>query len=145
MTSPDDIIAACRQLRAVAANANDCNLFVIALAARFEVTLRGNADAIMATITGAGWTQHGTDGKAAGEAAATGALVIGGMTSEALGGAHGHVVVVVNGPLNRDKYPTAFWGSLNPTIRPAGALPTTINFSFTEADRDKVIYASQVV
>jgi hypothetical protein len=145
MAQSDEIKGACRQLRAIAANADNCNQFVVMVAERFHVTLHGNADQIMATVTGADWTHHGTDGKAASEAAETGALVVGGMTSAALGDAHGHVVIVVAGPLNRDKYPTAYWGSQNAAIRPAGALGTTINFSFTVADRDKVIYASRSV
>jgi hypothetical protein len=39
-------------------------------------------------------------------------------------------VVVVDGPLDRDKYSTAYWGSLNLGICDAGAAGTTINFSF---------------
>ena len=145
MAQSDEIIGACRQLRAITANADNCNLFAVAVAQRFDVALRGTADQIMETVTGADWTQHGTDGKVASQAAQAGALVVGGMTSQALGDAHGHVVIVVAGPLNRDKYPTAYWGSQNAAIRPAGALGTTINFSFSVADRDKVIYASRSV
>jgi hypothetical protein len=145
MAQSEDIIRVCREIRAVSANANDCNKFVTAVAGGFNVTLLGTADEIMAEITGQGWTQHGKSGAAAAAAADAGELVIGGMTSEALGDAHGHVVVVVKGELNRGKYPVAYWGSLNPRIRPDGALGKTINFSFTEDDRDNVIYASRIV
>ena len=89
------------------------------------------------------WDQFGNDGVAAGAAAAGGDLVVGGMTSAALSGTHGHVVVVVKGPLNRGKYPTAYWGSENPSIREDGGRGTTINFSFSATDRDKVVYASR--
>ena len=52
--------------------------------------------------------------------------------------AHGHVVVVVPGPLNRGRYPTAWWGSL--AGRPDK--DKTINWAWSEADRDKVVYAA---
>jgi len=107
--------------------------------------MTGNADQIMTQISGSDWTQHGDDGIAAATAAAAGELVVAGMTSQALGSDHGHVVIVVAGPLNRGLYPTAYWGSLNPRIRPDGALGKTINFSFSEDDRDNVVYASRVV
>jgi hypothetical protein len=84
-------------------------------------------------------------GKAAKEAAVHGALVVGGMTSQALGDAHGHVVIVVKGPLALGRYPTAYWGSENAAIRPDGALGKTINFSFSTADRDNVVYASRAI
>jgi hypothetical protein len=143
MVTPEDINACCREKRTVVANANDCNHFVKAVCGEFGITLVGSADPIIAQITGPGWTHHGTSGPRAAAAAAAGELVIGGMSSTALGDAHGHVVVVVDGPLDRDKYPTAYWGSLNPRIRDAGAAGTTINFSFSQADRDKVVYASR--
>lgn len=145
MARPEDIIEVCRNLRAVEANADDCNLFVKAVCAAFDVTLTGNADAIMGQIAGPGWTQHDNDGVAAAEAAKAGELVVAGMTSEALDSAHGHVVIVVDGPLNRGLYPTAYWGSVNPSIRPKGGLGATLNFSFSEADRDDVVYASRPV
>src|SRR5271163_3070995 len=103
MADPDEIITACKQLLTVPANARECNEFVIAVAARFGIILSGIADQIIGEITGGNWTQHGNDGKAASEAAGNGALVVGGMTSEALGDAHGHVLIVVKGPLAGDK------------------------------------------
>jgi formylmethanofuran dehydrogenase subunit C len=145
MAGADDIIEACKQARNATANVDHCNMFVLDVAARCGITLHGNADQILGQTSGAGWRRLGNDGVAAGAAAANGDLVVGGMTSEALGGAHGHVVIVVKGPLNRDKYPTAYWGSENPSIRQDGGLGKTINFSFTPDDRDKVLYASHPV
>ena len=55
----------------------------------------------------------------------------------------GHVVIVVKGPLARGKYPTAYWGSLNPAIRADGGVGTTINFAFNTKARDRVTYACQ--
>lgn len=146
MANPNEIVKACRELLGVVSNANNCNDFVIAVAARFGVALEGAADRIVARITSdAGWTQHGTNGNAASQAADRGALVVGGMASRELGDAHGHVVIVVAGVPNRDKYPVAYWGSMNQRIRPDGALGKTVNFSFSEVDRDRVVYASQMV
>jgi len=48
----------------------------------------------MREVTSPPWKQLGHDGVKAGAAAANGALVVGGVTSQALGDAHGHVVIV---------------------------------------------------
>jgi len=141
MPNADEIIEACRAARGVAANAANCNEFVIVVASKCGVTLRGNADQIMSEITSPPWEQLHHDGIAASTAAAKGALVVGGMTSQTLGDAHGHVLIVVKGPLAHGKYPTAYWGSQNPAIREDGGLGTTLNFSFNTQDRDRVIYA----
>lgn len=146
MAEPEKIIAACHKARQVLANVNDCHKFVEAVSADFAVTLTGTGDDIMAQIAGPGWTRHGMDGPSAAAAAAEeGELVIAGMTAAGLGDAHGHVVVVVDGELAHGKYPTAFWGSLNPSIRAAGGLGTTLNFAFSQTDRDRVVYASRPV
>jgi hypothetical protein len=145
MANPDDIISACKQLLTIPANSRECNEFVISVAAEFGVAFSGIADQILGEITGVNWTQHGKDGKSASEAAGDGALVLGGVTSEVLGEPHGHVLIVVKGPLADGKYPTAYWGSENPLIRPNGALGKTLNYSFLLKDRDNVIYASRGV
>jgi hypothetical protein len=145
MARPEEIIRVFREQRAIPENANDRHKFVEAVAAKFGVGLTGTAADVMEQIEGEDWTQHRTDGIAAAAGAAAGKLVIAGMTAESLGDAHGHVVVVVDGDLNRGKYPTVYWGSLNPRIRPDGGLGKTINWSFSEGDRDNVIYASRDV
>jgi hypothetical protein len=145
MANANNIINACKQARKVPANVDNCNLLVLDVAARCRVSLHGTADEILGQITGPGWKQLGNDGVAAGAAAAAGDLVIGGMTSQALGGEHGHIVIVVSGQLNRGKYPRAYWGSENPRIRDDGGLGKTINFSFNKEDRDKVVDASHPV
>ncbi|MFH1982729.1 MAG: hypothetical protein ABIL58_12875 [Pseudomonadota bacterium] len=141
----DQIIQACKELREIEENANYCNKFVSAVGNTFNVLLSGNADDIVNQIRGANWTQHKHDGQAAAFAAVNGKFVVAGMTSAELGSAHGHVVVVVKGPLAFDKYPTAYWGSENELIRPNGKMGTTINYSFSKDDRDKVTYASIAV
>jgi hypothetical protein len=52
--------------------------------------------------------------------------------------AHGHVVVIVDGPLAHDAYPSAYWGKLGGT----GAKDKTINWAWTAEDRDRVFYAA---
>jgi hypothetical protein len=51
---------------------------------------------------------------------------------------HGHVVVVVSGPLDpsHGKYPTAYWGRLGSV----GAKAQTINWAWRAGDRDRVGY-----
>lgn len=110
----------------------DCSGYVKAVAADLGVALSGQANDIVVALR-TSWTK--LDGGAAAAAAAErGRLVIGGLEDSP----HGHVVVVVKGPLNRGKYPTAYWGQLGGVGRKA----TTINWSWNTADRDKVEYFS---
>jgi hypothetical protein len=62
-------------------------------------------------------------------------LVLGGRKEAG----HGHVVIVVPGPLNRGKYPTAYWGSLDHPER--SGKYATINWAWAADDRDSVSYA----
>ena len=50
---------------------------------------------------------------------------------------HGHVVVVATGPLAHGRYPSAYWGRLGGD----GAKFETVNWAWTEHDRDRVTYA----
>ena len=52
--------------------------------------------------------------------------------------AHGHVVVVIAGPLAHGAYPTAYWGSLGGDPGRAD----TLNDAWTVADRDRISYAA---
>lgn len=126
-----------------------CNAFVIAVAADVGVTLTGIADQIVGQIQGADWTQLGHDGAAAAAAAADGKLVIGGLkaadTVPSPGKpqpTEGHVVVVIDGTLDHDLYPKAWWGSTDPDVREKGQGKLSINYAWNTASRDKVIYAS---
>jgi hypothetical protein len=104
------------------------------------VSLQGLADVIVETLRGGGtWTAL-ADGVAARQSAAAGKLVIGGLkgSEQAKPDAHGHVVVVVDGPLAHGAYPSAYWGSLGGTP----ARNQTVNFAWTTQDRDKVFYAN---
>jgi hypothetical protein len=115
----------------------DCSGFVKAVAQHLQINdLQGNANDItdylhtLPTST--------TDGVLAANWAANGFLVIAGLKGQdqASPDAHGHVVVVVTGPLAHDKYPTAYWGQLGGV----GKKATTLNWAWTQEDRDKVIY-----
>src|SRR5579864_3271239 len=122
------------------AHSDDCSGFVRAVAAQLGVTLDGLANKIVDTIrTDPQWTRL-TGGVAANQAAADGKLVIGGLkgSEQAHPDEHGHVVVVVEGPLNRGKYPSACWGKLGGV----GAKDQTVNWAWNQQDRDKVTYAA---
>jgi hypothetical protein len=121
----------------------DCSGFVRAVAEAVGVMLQGDANAIADTLRAGkdGWEKL-ADGCAA-AAAAQDRLVIGGLRGDhqATPDPHGHVVVVVEGPLNRGRYPTAWWGSLAGTP----AKNDTINYAWVERDRDTVVYAAHAL
>src|ERR1019366_3296124 len=85
--------------------------FVRAVAAKFGLTLKGNSNDILAYLRKSDW-QVLTDGPSAARAAAAGRLVIAGLEgSRQKGGSpadHGHVAIVVAGPLDKGKYPTIY-------------------------------------
>jgi len=121
------------------ANADNCSGFVKAVSTDFSVTLTGQADDIVDQIQTADWQQL-ADGVEAKAKADDGWLVVGGLK----GGenvppqSHGHVVIVVSGPLAHDLYPSGYWGKLGST----GKKNTTINWAWNTDSRDKVIYSA---
>ena len=119
------------------ANKSDCSGFVKDVASALGVSLSGQANDIVDQVTGPGWTKL-TGGKAAKQAADEGKFVISGLkgSDQQTPSAHGHVVVVVSGPLAKDQYPTAYWGTLGGT----GERAKTINWAWKAVDRDNVIY-----
>lgn len=119
---------------------SDCSGFVRAVAARLGAEVVGNADAITTALSaGAPWSTL-QDGPAAAAAARQGRIVVAGLrgADQVTPDANGHVVIVVDGKLNREKYPHAYWGKLNGV----GAKDQTINFAWKETDRDHVVYAA---
>ncbi len=108
----------------------DCSGFLKAVSAELHIPLDGQANAIIDALS-SGWTST-RDGAEAARLAAQGKFVIGGLKAMP----NGHVVVVVDGPLNRGKYPRAYWGRL----RSVGMRNETINWSWNVTDRDKVVY-----
>ena len=111
---------------------DNCSGFVKAVATELGFTLTGQANDIVDQLSVLPWTTV-TCGKQAKEQADLGYFVVGGLKATA----NGHVVVVVTGPLNREKYPTAYWGRLGGE----GKKATTINWAWNSSDRDKVTYA----
>jgi hypothetical protein len=135
---PDAVKDACEAC--FADHANDCSGFAKAAASRLRVTLQGLANDIVDEVRrDAEWTRLANGVEAAREAAA-GKLVIGGLRGDEQThpDEHGHVVIVVDGPLAHDKYPSAYWGKLHG----GGKENQTVNWAWTEADRDNVTYAA---
>jgi hypothetical protein len=135
---PDRVRDACEA--SFAAHESDCSGFARAVAAELGVRLRGLANEIVDAIESDGGWVPLADGVAAAQAAAAGKLVIGGLrgSDQAKPNAHGHVVVVVGGPLARDAYPSAYWGRLGG----GGQRDMTVNFAWNRNDRDNVSYAA---
>jgi hypothetical protein len=115
------------------AHIGDCSGFAHAVAGALGITLEGMANDMVDHIQGGVWTAV-TDGLAAKAQADAGNFVIGGLKDNP----HGHVVVVVQGPIDAShgKYPTAYWGSL------AGkpGKNQTVNWAWNAAERDHVVY-----
>ena len=122
------------------ANSDNCSGFVKAVAAMLGVTLTDQADDIVDQIDTSPWTTL-VDGGAAKQQADSGLLVIGGLrgADNEPPQTHGHVVVVVSGPLDptHNAYPLAYWGKLGAV----GQKKQFVNFAWNSASRDKVIYA----
>jgi hypothetical protein len=134
---PDPVTQACEAC--FDEHKSDCSGFARAVAEQVGVTLTGLADQIVDTIRGGGDWRPLADGVAAAASAHNGKLVIAGLkgSEQTNPDPHGHVVVVVDGPLARGTYPSAYWGKLGGV----GAKDQTINFAWNAGDRDRVSYA----
>jgi hypothetical protein len=128
----------------------DCSGFVKAVASALNVSTfapADNANNIVDKLHAAGdWTALTPgDGAAAKAQADAGMFVIAGMkgADQVHPDQHGHLVVVVTGPLDpsHHEYPTAYWGSLAGS--PAKAKP--INFAWNAGDRDRVAYFAKAL
>ena len=121
------------------AHKGDCSAFVRAVGDGLKVKIQGQADDIVKTLrAGGSWTKL-PDGPTAAARAKAGKLVVAGLRGDeqAEHSNHGHVVVVVDGPLAHGQDPSAYWGSL---AGQPGKFQT-INWAWTQQDRDKVTYA----
>ena len=112
---------------------NNCSGFAKAVAGEVGINLDGQANDIADQILKLPWKLLKSGGEATTEAS-MGKLVLGSLKAKP----RGHVVIVVSGPLSHGKYPTAYWGSYGGV----GKKNTTTNWSWTEIDRDNVIYSS---
>ena len=136
MTTAQDIIDACEA--EWDAHQSDCSGFAKAVATRLGVTLTGMADDIVGEIQQGPWSPV-ADGLTAAAQAAQGRFVVAGLNGadqQVPDPAHGHVVVVVQGPLAHGLYPTAYWGQLGGV----GKKDMTLNWAWREGDRDKLVY-----
>jgi hypothetical protein len=122
------------------ANQGDCSGFARAVAEKLDVALQGSADKIVEAIRSGGAWSPLADGVAAALSAKAGKFVIAGLkgSEQTHPDPHGHVVVVVDGPLARHAYPSAYWGSLHGQP----GKDQTLNFAWIEADRDRISYAA---
>ena len=141
MPDPDQVKDACEAC--FEAHADDCSGFARAVADQLGVPLSGLANDIIDTIRGGrGWVPL-ADGVDAAQAAKDGKFVIGGLkgSDQAARSPHGHVVVVVAGPLAHGAYPSAYWGRLGG----GGRMDMTVNWAWNAADRDRVFYAGHEI
>jgi hypothetical protein len=139
--SSKHVIAACQ--KHIGRYGNDCSGFAKAVADDLGVVLTGDANGIVDFIQVA-WSPL-QDGATARAFASRGFFVIGGVKASR----HGHVVVVVDGPLAHNKYPYAFWGSyqaltiLGQTVNAGFSRGHgTLNYAFPKDQRDQVFYAA---
>ena len=114
------------------AHSNDCSGFLKAVATSLGIVVTGMANDLVDEIQASPWTLL-PDGIAAKAQADAGFFVVAGLKDTP----HGHVVVVVTGPLAHGKYPTAYWGRFGAV----GMKKATTNFAWNAGDRDRVIYA----
>ena len=137
----DRVAAACAAC--FPAHEGDCSGFARAVAASLAVALAGEADQIVELLRHDPAWEPVAGGPAAAAAASGGRLVLAGLkgAEQAVPNPHGHVVVVVQGALAQDRYPTGWWGSLGGT--PGRA--RTLNWAWTAADRDRVSYAAHAL
>jgi hypothetical protein len=124
----------------VTPNKDNCSGFVKSVAGKLGVPLPATADADgLAEALAASWTRLKSGAEAA-RSAATCHLVL-----AVLKGAdhnpprhHGHIGVVVAGPLYRDTYPTLWCGSLGGQAQSQG--DKSVGEVWNRADRDSVGY-----
>jgi hypothetical protein len=130
------IIAACED--AWPEHKHDCNSFVKTVASSLGISLHGNADSIVDQISMTPW-QSLSDGVSAKHAADAGRFVVAGLRGreQYSWSPHGHVVVVVAGPLAHGFAPSAYWGHLGGI----GARHTTINWAWNHNDLGSVHYS----
>jgi len=118
----------------------DCSGFARAVGAELGVEIDGFANDIVDEIRRGGSWHRLPDGIGAAASAGAGKLVLAGLRGDEQfeHSNHGHVVVVVDGPLAHDRYPSAYWGRLGGR----GARFETVNWAWTQHDRDRVTYAA---
>ncbi|MFL9875695.1 hypothetical protein [Paraburkholderia megapolitana] len=108
----------------------DCSGFLKAVAADLGLTLTGDANALVGTMSGAPWSQLGTDKDKAVAYAGLGYLVVAGLKATP----HGHVAIIMPGVSK--PYPLAYWGRYGGS----GRKNTALNYSWSHKDLASVQY-----
>ena len=119
-------------------NKNNCSGFVKAVAKKLGIPLPPvQADGIIDSIE-ISWAKVNTGAEAAKKVAA-GFFVLAGLKSNdhAKKVSQGHVVIVINGPLYRIKYPMC-WGGSTGTAQSKGN--KSVGEVWNTTDRDNVVY-----
>lgn len=119
-------------------NSKNCSGFVKSVAKKLDVPLPNvQADGIVDTIEKS-WTKIKTGSEAA-KKAGMGFLVIAGLktTDYVKPPSQGHVAIIINGPLYRDKYPLC-WGGSTGTAQSRG--DKSVGLIWRPEDRDSVAY-----
>jgi hypothetical protein len=112
---------------------SDCSGFVRAVALELKISVvDGPANDIVDSMATDPWKKL-KDGVEAKGKAEEGNFVVAGLKATP----NGHVAVVVGGPLNREKYPSGYWGKLGAQ----GKKNETLNWSWTLTDLPNVTYA----
>lgn len=132
----EDIVAACRKWYATFSN--DCSGYVRAVTRELGHPVDGNADGIMNELArSAAW--ESIDRETAVASAREGKLIVAGLKSSEHNPTanHGHVVIVVDGPLYHDKYPLVWGGSIG-SAQSRGT--KSVGEVWRRSDRDHVHY-----
>ena len=140
--SADGVLQACKD--SFAANKNACNRFVNAVikicapTAAFPDSYL--ADDIVNAIASAPWQALAAgDAATAVQMAASGNLVVAGLTGAELGDTHGHVVIIHGHARPSDGVPFGSWGKDSTTINPAIDQP--ISGCFRGTARPQIHYS----
>jgi hypothetical protein len=134
--SKETILAACKKQFDL--YSDDCSGFVRAVAKDLGYPLAGNANTLVDYFDKS-WTK--IDRVRAVELVKAGTLVIAGLNSADHNPPrpNGHVVIVVDGPLYHDKYPSVWGGSIaGPVARSKGT--KSVGEVWNPKDRDAVRY-----
>jgi cell wall-associated NlpC family hydrolase len=132
----EEILAACRKFYDL--YSDDCSGFIRAVARELGYTLTGNADDLVSELERR-WTT--IDRAQAIEAAAAGTLVIVGLKAADHNPPrrHGHIAVVVDGPLYHGKYPRVWCGSIGGSAGQSEG-NKSVGEVWRRTDRDNVSY-----
>lgn len=134
VTTKESIVAACRTQYDL--HSDDCSGFLRAVAADLGYPLSGNANTLVDYFDRSWTTLTRAEAIAA---ARQGVFVVAGLKGSDHNPPrnHGHVVVVVDGPLYHNKYPLVWGGSIGSAQSPG---TKSVGEVWNRTDRDAVRY-----